>query len=391
MIYNDLAILIDLLLSTINIVNETDSSTFNQNVELLSCASKNILFSIEMIKPNITDDDTLEILNKTSRNVWMMDHNYFSKFRFDNPDDQIISRFKQVIGKWSSHYHEKIKQIADKYRIVPLVDRVDPKVCLCCIAKNENRYIRDYIEYYSKLGFFHITIIDNNDQGGERFDDVISDYIKSGYVSIINARGLKHHQCVAYRIFYDEHHKEYDYIAYFDCDEYLVLNKDHTIQEYLRRHIFDDAQVIQISWRMFDDNGNIRYEDKPLYDRFKVPRMFDPEEHLHEHVKSIVRCDIDPGYVTFMNPHTVSYMRLYVVNNEGERVPNTYQQEMSYGLAQLNHYFTKSLEEWLWRYKRGRADTIDKRTFDNFVEEYFSINERTIDKEKFIEDFRKSL
>lgn len=391
-IYNDFTILRDLLLNIVTTTNNTDSSTFNNNVVLLSEISKAALIAIDKIKNDITDNDSaIRILDKTSRNIKMMDHMYFSRIRIDHPDENIISRFKIVIGKWAGYYHDRINDLAKQFRINPNVDRVNPKVCLCCIAKNENRYIRDYIEYYRNLGFCHVHIIDNNDPDGERFEDVISDYIESGYVSIRNARGLKRHQCVAYRIFYDEHHRKYDYIAFFDCDEYLVLNKDNTIQEYIRRSIFDDAQVIQISWMMFGDNGNIRYEDKPMCERFKTPLVLDPKKHKKEHIKSIVRCDLDPGLVYFHNPHTIAPVELYVVNNEGERVINTYEQEMSYGLAQLNHYYTKSLEEWLWRYKRGRADIIDPRTFDDFVKNYFDINERTIEKEKFVEEFRKSL
>lgn len=392
MIYNDLAILRDLLFNSVKLTKETDSSTFNKNVELLSDMSKASLLAIDKIRNEVTDNsNATRILDKTARNIMMMDNMYFSRLVNTKPDENLISRFKLVIGKWTGYYYERIKNLAKQFRIDPNVDRVNPKVCLCCIAKNENRYIREYIEYYRNLGFCHVHIIDNNDPDGERFEDVISDYIESGYVSIKNARGLKKHQCVAYRLFYDKHHKEYDYIAFFDCDEYLVLNQDKTIQEYLGRSIFDDAQVIQITWRMFGDNGHIRYEDKPMYERFKVPMEIDHKRHKKEHIKSIVRCDLDPGYVIFHNPHTVSRITLYVVNNEGERVINTYEQEMSYGLAQLNHYYTKSLEEWLWRYKRGRADIIDPRTFDDFVKNYFDINERTIEKEKFVEEFRKSL
>lgn len=391
-IYNDLTLLRDLLFNSFKLTKETDISTFNNNLMLLSDMSTSALLSINKIKNEITNNDNaIRLLDKTARNIQMMDRMYFTRLRDTKPDEHIISRFKLVIGKWLGYYYERIKTLTNIFKIDPKVDRVNPKVCLCCIAKNENRYIKDYIEYYRNLGFCHVHIIDNNDPDGERFEDVISDYIESGYVSVRNARGLKRHQCVAYRLFYDEHHKKYDYIAFFDCDEYLVLNQDKTIQEYLGRSIFDDAQVIQISWMMFGDNGNIRYEDKPMYERFKTPRVLDTKKHKKEHIKSIVRCDLEPGLVYFHNPHTIAPVELYVVNNEGERVFNTYQQEMSYGLAQLNHYYTKSLEEWLWRYKRGRADIIDPRTFDDFVKNYFDINERTIEKEKFVEEFRKSL
>ena len=386
MIYNQIATLRDLLFSAINLANETDSSTFKINMKLLSEMSRQTVSFIEGIKNRIKDDAAIRLLDKVSRNIKMMDHIYFSRYVIDHPDEMTVKRFKLVIGKWTLYYCERVRELADKYRPETKVDRINPKVCLCCIAKNENKYIRDYVDYYMKLGFSHISIIDNNDKDGEKFEDVINDYIESGYVSIINARGFKRHQCTAYKVFYDRNHNEYDYIAYFDCDEYLVLKEDKSIQEYLRRSIFDDAQVIQLSWLMFGDSGHITYEDRPMYERFTDP--IHSKGNL-EHVKSIIRCDIDPDYIRFRNPHTVSCMDLYFVNGEGERIINSFQQIPSYKLAQLNHYYTKSLEEFLWRYERGRADIIDRRTIEDFARDYFALNEKTIDKEKFVEDFKK--
>ncbi len=47
------------------------------------------------------------------------------------------------------------------------------RVLLCCTGKNENGYIREFVEHYLALGFSHIRIYDNNDTDGEfgaRFD-----------------------------------------------------------------------------------------------------------------------------------------------------------------------------------------------------------------------------
>ena len=43
------------------------------------------------------------------------------------------------------------------------------KTALCAIAKNENLYIREWVEYYMKLGFSNIILYDNNNINGERF------------------------------------------------------------------------------------------------------------------------------------------------------------------------------------------------------------------------------
>ena len=61
------------------------------------------------------------------------------------------------------------------------------KIALCAIAKNENLYIREWVEYYMKLGFSNIILYDNNNINGECFEEVINDYIESGFVKIISS------------------------------------------------------------------------------------------------------------------------------------------------------------------------------------------------------------
>jgi hypothetical protein len=95
------------------------------------------------------------------------------------------------------------------------------KVLLCCIAKMENLYIREFVEHYKNLGFDNICLYDNNDPDGEHFEDVIEDYIKSGYVILKDVRGKQLAQMPCYTECYKEYKNKYDWIAYFDIDEFL--------------------------------------------------------------------------------------------------------------------------------------------------------------------------
>ena len=58
------------------------------------------------------------------------------------------------------------------------------------MGKNENKYIREYIEYYSKLGVEKFIIGDNNDNNTEKISDVIQDYINDNIIDIINLTDL---------------------------------------------------------------------------------------------------------------------------------------------------------------------------------------------------------
>ena len=47
------------------------------------------------------------------------------------------------------------------------------KVALCCMAKKENLYLREWVEYHLEMGFTHIFIYDNNDINEERCETPI--------------------------------------------------------------------------------------------------------------------------------------------------------------------------------------------------------------------------
>ena len=71
------------------------------------------------------------------------------------------------------------------------INKLKSKVCICAIGKEENRYIKEFVEHYKKLGVDKIFLYDNNKKKGERFESVISEYINEGFVKIYNYRGKK--------------------------------------------------------------------------------------------------------------------------------------------------------------------------------------------------------
>ena len=61
---------------------------------------------------------------------------------------------------------------------------INMKVCLCTLAKNENKYIKEFVEHYKKYGVDKIYLYDNNDINGEKLEDVIDEYVKNGLIFV---------------------------------------------------------------------------------------------------------------------------------------------------------------------------------------------------------------
>jgi hypothetical protein len=98
------------------------------------------------------------------------------------------------------------------------------EVCICTIGKEENRYIKEFVEHYKKLGVDKIFLYDNNKKKGERFDSILSEYIKEGFVEIFNYRGIIAPQLKVFEKCYNKHKNLYDWFIFFDIDEFIHLS-----------------------------------------------------------------------------------------------------------------------------------------------------------------------
>lgn len=265
------------------------------------------------------------------------------------------------------------------------------KVALCCIGRLENRYIKEYVDYYKNLGICKMFIYDNNQGSEEHFEEAVGDYAKDGFVDIIDFRDKSVCQLEAYQDCYDKYNKEYDWICFFDIDEYLTFADDKlNINDFLSQDKFNGFNMIHVNWKVYYDNDLVYYEDKPLRERFKEPMPLDfkygydfPENN---HIKSIIRGGLN-GIKWNATPHSPHYDGK-CCNPIGEECKaNSPFNQYNFDVAWLNHYQTKTIEEWVdVKSKRGFPDG-NKNFFkiNGAVEEFFKRNRMTAEKKKFLD------
>ena len=263
------------------------------------------------------------------------------------------------------------------------------RVLLCAICKLENRYIREWIEYHKDLGFDNIVLYDNNDIDGERFEEVIADYIQTGYVIIRNKRGLKYIQIDTYNECYREFHYYYDWIGFWDIDEFLEFEKVKTIQEFLGQNIFSGQRWVRFCWKQYTDNNIVRVDGDYSVKRFTevLTREYCDNNGIpfsdflgaSAQCKSIVKTDVEEFKITSGHVYMPTIPAVNAVGqmcfNDGVWIGT---KEVWEG-AWLNHYRFKTIEEYvlskmvrLWPtdYKNGGKDGL---TLDFF----FEYNKRT--------------
>ena len=267
------------------------------------------------------------------------------------------------------------------------------KVCLCTIGKKENLYASEFVEHYKKIGYDKIFIYDNNDIGDERFENVLNKHISSNFVQIINYRGYRGKrqspQSDAFIDCYEKNKNNYDWLSFFDFDEFLEINKNKNIKEYLNNKIFKKCANIKINWLMFSDNDLLYYENIPLQKRFTTPLYHDNANII---IKSTVRGNLKFNYWRSMNnPHSSSNY-LTACNSMGNITnPTTfYSSPFNHEYSYLKHYPTKTIQEYCNKIKKGRADLlikIDNKTLENYFNYFFERNKKA---QKKIEYFKNS-
>lgn len=230
------------------------------------------------------------------------------------------------------------------------------RVALCAIARMENAYILDWLDYHLHLGFDHIFLYDNFRTGENRLCEVVDTESEQyrGKVSIVEVPDRPYYQMSAYNECYEKAAKDFDWICFIDIDEYLTfescIGKVYCIQDFVQR--FDsDTDAILINWQVFDDNGYVYSDGRSVLERFKkpMPKWFSPnnmwgKQPLNSHVKSILRTNRG---LSFQGPHVADGVQK-ACNAKGEVVPNVpIQANVCWDVCYLRHYIKKTISEYL--------------------------------------------
>lgn len=262
------------------------------------------------------------------------------------------------------------------------------KVLLCSIGRQENKYIREFVEYYKVLGVTNICLFDNNYDGEENFSDVISDYINEGFVIVKDYRNKPNCQIEAYNECYTTYGSEYDWIMFFDVDEFMFVNCNKTVGEYLSRPEFNEFDMIHINWLMFGDGGAVKSDGRGLLERIKEHLPLDQKTTYDFpdtfHCKSIIRGGIK-DFKWSGTSHT-PMMELKCCNSfgipcDGKSLFIPY----DFRNSGLRHFSTKTAEEYAFKIKRGFPDG-NPSTKEKLVKIFFGRNEVTDEKVKVFKD-----
>ena len=267
--------------------------------------------------------------------------------------------------------------------------RPTKRVCLCLIAKNENKYIIEFLEYYKNYGIDKIILYDNNDINGEKFEDIIGNYIKVGFVDIIYYKEVKSPQISAYNDCYKNNKIYFDWLIFFDIDEFIYLKDFNNIKLFLDDKRFFKCERIQLNYVYHTDNNLIYYDNRTVLERFpEIYRNRNKKKIWHRsNFKSIIRGN--NKNIKIVNPHYLS-SNLQSCNAFGKKISirHLHTLNIDFEYYYLNHYFSKSVEEFIE--KIMKTDVFYKKDIKiKKIRKYFEYNTITKEKLDFIENKTK--
>lgn len=261
-------------------------------------------------------------------------------------------------------------------------------VAICVIARMEHDYFFEFVEHYIGLGVKKIFIYDNG-----RGDEPVPQ-ITRAQVEVINWRDREAGQNAAYNDCYQKHGYDYGWIGFLDADEFVRLSDRHKdIATYLK-DVGGHADVVLLNWRIMTDSGLIHKDARPVQQRFTQPmlpldkRVKFTDIPENDHVKAFVRGGIER--LKFADtPHCPTKPAdMIAVNSNGERAKLSAFTPFQHRYAWIDHYHTKTAEEFLGKCRRGfplgahYEETYRRQAVDFF----FKINERTPEKEALLRD-----
>ena len=211
-------------------------------------------------------------------------------------------------------------------------------ISICLLIKDENKYLREWIDWHNSIGVDHYYIYDNGSSIPVK--DTALEYFPENLFTFIEWNDLYDHiQIEAYNHCLENYGSESKWIAFIDTDEFIhpesgKLNLD--------KYVLDYPYVIS-KWKIFNANGHLNYSPEDVQKRFT---------QVYKYTSSM-------SHKSFVQPSKVNGMLIHNAD-----LPNY--EPLVLNDVVIHHYFTRSLEEWKEKIIRGTCSNDCHRKYNEF-------------------------
>lgn len=220
------------------------------------------------------------------------------------------------------------------------------------VIKDENRYLREWLDWHMALGFERIYIYDNGVK--ERVSEIVDACPEEMQKKIAVIDWTGHHEQIqqdAYNHFLRYYGKGVRWGMFLDSDEFVRFTGEETatVNEFLKQ--YENYTEVWGSSLEYNASGQETYIDAPVRERFTETTDVN-EGKVYKHFIQVNRID--------------SFYRHFARYNEGKHFMFRNETD-NRDLFVLDHYYTKSWEEWKVKIlERGVCDPEYRKHLSEF-------------------------
>jgi hypothetical protein len=231
---------------------------------------------------------------------------------------------------------------------------MDHYLSACMSYRDEAPYLREWVEFHLLVGIEKFFLFDNRSQDKETAFAALAPYVDEGTVVLqdwdkASSQVGAFQRCLRQLLRPDT--DETRWLAFLDADEFLFSPTGRPLPEVLAD--YEQWAAVGVNRATFGTSGH-RTQPPGLVIESYVRRS--PEQVS---IKSIVdprRADVA------LNPHAFSYPDGgFAVDEHGKRIEGLFTESFTFSRLRINHYWTKSEEEWRRRLiKPSRSRFADR-------------------------------
>lgn len=233
---------------------------------------------------------------------------------------------------------------------------------VCLIIRDENEYLEEWLRWHIAQGVEHFYIYDH----GSKYP--VKEFINSlgieisKKVTVIDWLGKhKDAQPEAYNDCLDRFKQESRWIGFIDADEHVRVKTGQTLPVFLKN--YEEYAGLFAVWLIYNANGHKFQSAEPLRKRFTRVSYAD------ERASQMGKVFVQPMYMVDMVIHNGRALEGFCVVDEHKHKVYNYSlisEKPTTDLICVDHYYTKSYEEWKKKILRGSGHSKYQRKYDEF-------------------------
>jgi hypothetical protein len=231
---------------------------------------------------------------------------------------------------------------------------------ILALIKNEGPYLAEWIEYHLLVGVGKFYLVLNNNE--DNSTEILRPYISARLVNLRSWVG-KRAQKRIYNYYIPRLYNKTCWVALIDADEFLVPLETHSVPEILRR--FHNVPGVTVNWVIFGTNGQQKRVPGLVLERFRNHTL------LNFTRNRLTKTIVNPRLIAFCAIHEHAYLNRAASRNVLGK-PNLHymtHREAVHAVLRINHYYTKSVEEFVAKLIRHLFINYSAKVIQNLLAE----------------------